>query len=140
MGAVKAIAVRSAAYRRNGENILFDPGWREIPLTIYRRKRPQTLPARPARLEEMIEMAQRLGEGIDFARIDLYDTTQGVVLGEITMYPYGGMPDSPTACPVFNKWLGDQWKLRRRDALIAFFWNLASREKSFDGHKVEVFA
>jgi hypothetical protein len=33
------------------------------------------------------------------------------VLGEMTVYPEGGRVDSPTACPIFNQWLGRQWRL-----------------------------
>ena len=54
-------------------------------------------------------MAAKLGRGLDFVRVDLYNTTRGVVLGEMTVYPEAGSMNTPTACPVFNKWLGDQW-------------------------------
>jgi len=126
-GVVKAINVGSAIYRRNGENVFFDPSWKEFKLTKYKEKRPDPLPEMPARLGEMIEVAQKLGSDIDFARIDLYDTTQGVVLGEITIYPESGMFDTPTSCPVFNKWIGRQWKLKRADTINTFFWNFSWR-------------
>ena len=123
-GEVKAILVDSPLYRRNRENVFFDPDWKEIKLTKYDEKPPHPLPEKPDNLEEMIDVAQRLGKNIDFARIDLYDTTQGVVLGEVTVYPDGGLPNTPTFCPVFNQWLGDQWQQRinRTDAITTFFW------------------
>ena len=31
----------------------------------------------------MLEIAARLGKGVDFLRVDLYDTNRGVVLGEV---------------------------------------------------------
>jgi len=125
-GVVKAISVRSAMYRRNSEMVIFDPGWNEIKLTAYKGKRPAIMPERPARLEEMIDAAQKLGEELDFARIDLYDTTQGIILGEVTIYPDGGLWDKPTSDPVFNKWLGDQWKLKRIAVINAFCRNVAA--------------
>lgn len=125
-GVVKAISVRSAVYRRNSEIVIFDPDWNEIELTAYKTKRPDTIPERPARLAEMIDIAQKLGEELDFARIDLYDTTQGIILGEVTIYPDGGLRDKPTSDPVFNKWLGDQWKLKRIAVINAFCRNVAS--------------
>jgi hypothetical protein len=126
-GLVKTINVGSAIYRRDGKNVFFDPNWKEFKLTRYKEKRPEPLPEMPASLGEMIEVAQNLGSDIDFARVDLYDTTQGVVLGEITVYPEAGMLNSPTSCPVFNKWLGDQWKLKKIDAINAFCCNLKYR-------------
>jgi hypothetical protein len=113
-GAVKAINVGSPAYRRNVENVFFDPEWREFKLTRYKEKVPDFLPERPETLPEMIRTAELLGRGLDFVRIDLYDTTQGVVLGEMTLYPEAGQKNTPTACPVFNQWLGDQWVLSPR--------------------------
>jgi hypothetical protein len=126
-GVVKAISVGSAIYRRDAENVFFNPNWKEFKLTRYREKPPDPSPEMPASLGEMFEVAQKLGSDIDFARIDLYDTTQGVVLGEITIYPEAGFLYSPTSCPVFNEWLGDQWKLSRTDAIKAFCLNFEYR-------------
>jgi len=115
-GSVKAISVGSPRYRRNRENAFFDPAWRPFTLTKYREKLPDPLPGKPDSLEQMILAAGELGHDLDFARIDLYDTAQGVVLGEITLYPESGHRGTPTACRDFNKWLGDQWVLPRKDA------------------------
>ena len=124
-GVVRAINVGSATYRETQENIFLDPDWNEFPLTRRRESRPAVLPKRPGRLGEMVAAAQQLGADIDFARIDLYDTTRGVVAGEATVYPEAGKPDTPTACPVFNRWLGDQWPLSRADLRQAWMWDLA---------------
>jgi hypothetical protein len=109
-GVVQMIGVGSATYRRNGENVFFTPDWKPIALTQYRERLPDPLPSPPSRLAEMIAAAERLGKGIDFVRVDLYDSTRGVMLGEITLYPESGVPDSPTSCPRFNLWLGDFWR------------------------------
>ena len=135
-GVVKAINVGSAIFRRNAENVFFDPTWKEFTLTTYKEARPDPLPERPACLAEMIDVAQTLGEELDFARIDLYDTTQGVILGEITLYPQAGRRATPTSCPLFNQWLGDQWQLTRTDAVNAFCWNIASGVGSYAGRLV----
>jgi len=108
-GKVRAINVGSAIYRKQKENAFFDTDWNPIALTQYKEKLPDSLPDKPKRLEEMIRAAERLGEGVDFVRVDLYDTTDGVILGEVTIYPDAGNPNTPTSCPVFNTWLGDQW-------------------------------
>ena len=56
-------------------------------------------------------MEKGLSELTDVTRIDLYNTTRGIILGEMTIYPEGGRPNSPSFDKVFNKWLGDQWTL-----------------------------
>jgi hypothetical protein len=109
-GKVRAIGVGSATYRKNGENVFFTPDWEPIPLTQYRERLPDPLPQRPPVLNEMIAAAERLGRGLDFVRVDLYHSTYGVMLGEITLYPESGVQNSPTACPHFNQWLSGFWQ------------------------------
>ena len=45
-----------------------------------------TLP-RPIHLSEMVEYARRLSAPFPFVRVDLYDTADGVVFGELTFTP-----------------------------------------------------
>jgi hypothetical protein len=116
-GVVKAINVGSPSYRRDNLNAFFSPDWTPMKLTRYREKLPQLLPEKPERLPEMLEAAKRLGDGIDFARIDIYDTTIGVVLGEMTAYPEGGNREAPSGCPRLNWWLGRQWNMPFRKEL-----------------------
>jgi hypothetical protein len=109
-GEVRVVNVGSSSYRKKGENVFFTPDWQPIALTRYSECLPDPLPPRPPKLDEMIGAAQRLGCGIDFVRVDLYQSTQGIMLGEITLYPDGGRIQSPTACPRFNQWLGSFWE------------------------------
>jgi hypothetical protein len=109
-GVVRMISVGSASYRKRGENVFFTPEWQPIALTQYAESLPQSLPEAPATLREMISAAERLGKGVDFLRADFYQSTRGVLLGEITLYPGGGKLHSPTACPRFNRWLANFWK------------------------------
>lgn len=48
-------------------------------------------PAKPIHFDEMKEMARKLSEGLPFSRIDLYDTKNGPLFGEITFYPASGI-------------------------------------------------
>lgn len=123
-GVVRAINIGSARFRRDACNIFFDRDWNEFELTRYQEARPESTPSRPKRLDEMLAVAERLGAGLDFARIDLYDTTDGILLGEMTIYPEGGGINSPTICPAFNHWLGNQWKLGWRKSCEAFLLSL----------------
>jgi len=108
-GRVRAINVGSPAYRRRRRNAFFDPEWRLFRLTRFKEALPDPLPERPEPLAEMIATAEALARDIDFVRVDLYDTTEGIVLGEMTVYPEAGKANTPTACPVFNRWLGEEW-------------------------------
>lgn len=51
-----------------------------------------TMP-RPAHLEEMLEIARRLGAGFPHVRVDLFDTPEGVRFGEMTLYDQSGLND-----------------------------------------------
>lgn len=44
----------------------------------------------PKHLEEMLENASILSKGLDYARIDFYDTDERVIFGEVTLTPMGG--------------------------------------------------
>jgi len=109
-GVVKAINVGSATYRRKQENVFLTPDWQVIAMTQPREGLPNPLPKRPEQLPAMISAAERLGSDIDFVRIDLYQSTKGVMLGEMTLYPNGGAPRTPSGCPRFDQWLGQQWR------------------------------
>jgi len=67
---------------------------------------------RPARLAEMIELAQRLARGTDFVRVDLYDLPGRIVFGELSSFPAGG--DSPFDPESFDVEFGQHWAPPRR--------------------------
>jgi hypothetical protein len=117
-GVVKAINVGAPSFRMKSENIFLDPSWNEFILSRYKERLPDPIPPKPATLGEMLEAAERLGRALDFVRIDLYDTTRGIVLGEMTLYPEGGQRNTPTACKVFNRWLCDQWIMEGEPYLL----------------------
>ena len=68
--------------------------------------------ARPAFLEEMIKVAEILGKGMDFIRVDLYSTKDKIYFGELTTVPTNGMTRYE---PVeFDYYLGQFWDLQKR--------------------------
>lgn len=125
-GVVKAINVGSPSYRRDNLNAFFYPDWTLIPLSHSLEELPHELPARPERLNELITAASRIGGEIDFARVDLYDTNQGVVLGEVTVYPQGGTRRSPSGCPRLDRWLGQQWRMHLTTRMAVRAMNIAT--------------
>jgi hypothetical protein len=46
---------------------------------------------KPRLLEQMILISERIAQGIDFLRVDLYITNSGIKIGECTVYPGGGI-------------------------------------------------
>lgn len=123
-GTVKAINVGSPNFRRDHLNAFFDPEWSLIPLSRYAESLPSPLPRRPECLGEMLAAAEQLGKGIDFVRVDLYDTRDGVRLGELTVYPQGGIRESPTGCPLMDGWLGRQWRMSAAGEAAVVAWNM----------------
>lgn len=110
-GKVKAVYVDSATTSIYHQKIFVDPTWHEIKIKNPRQTRPFVLPDKPENFQEIIDAAERLGKDFDFIRIDLYNTTRGVILGEMSVYPMAGESVQPTPDAGFNKWLGDQWTL-----------------------------
>ncbi|WP_291042544.1 ATP-grasp fold amidoligase family protein [Herbiconiux sp.] len=87
------------------------PDWEHLPLS---GGPPWIDPPRPRpdRLDEMIAVAERLGEGTDFVRVDLYLLPDRIVFGELTSYPAGG--DSPFEPASFDAEFGRPWTVPRR--------------------------
>jgi len=87
--------------------------WDRLDIDVApRRERIERLP-RPKHLDEMIECAEALGDGLNFLRVDLYDAGK-VFFGEITVYPCAGLTiNGPDA---WNRYLGSLWEMpfRRR--------------------------
>jgi hypothetical protein len=89
----------------------FRPDWQHLPLSggpPWGNPEPE----RPPALDEMIELAERLGQGTDFVRVDLYDVDGRIVFGELTSFPAGG--DSPFYPESFNEEFGAPWTVPRR--------------------------
>ncbi|HEV7703541.1 MAG TPA: ATP-grasp fold amidoligase family protein [Gemmatimonadaceae bacterium] len=45
---------------------------------------------KPIRLHDMIELAERLGRGLDHVRVDIYDCGEYFWIGELTVYSWSG--------------------------------------------------
>jgi hypothetical protein len=49
--------------------------------------------AKPKLLKQMLIIAERIAQDIDFLRVDLYITDSGIKIGECTVYPGGGIDE-----------------------------------------------
>jgi hypothetical protein len=86
---------------------LFDVSWNRIKgKNLYPESTLEIQP--PQSLREMLEIARELSRGVDFIRVDLYETSAGVKFGELTNYPDGGIAtfDPPT----LDRQFGALWK------------------------------
>ncbi|GHC23726.1 hypothetical protein GCM10010082_15080 [Kushneria pakistanensis] len=81
----------------------YDVDWNLVEVVQDRFTTGRRIP-RPKRLDEAIEVATRLSEGFDFARVDLYLTAGRIHFGEITFTPTGGLKHFKT--PEHDRWWG----------------------------------
>ena len=68
---------------------LYDINWNLMKQKYAFVGSPKRIP-RPAKLDQMVEVAKTLSEPFPFARIDLYDVNGNIVFGEITFFPSSG--------------------------------------------------
>jgi len=61
----------------------------------------------PPNIEDMFAIAERLGEGFDFIRVDLYNVNGRIYFGELTNYPLAGL--ARFTPEEFDRQLGDCW-------------------------------
>ncbi|MEF1184546.1 ATP-grasp fold amidoligase family protein [Vibrio sinaloensis] len=74
---------------------LYDRDWNDLDVDFsHPRKVPS--PSRPTFLNEMIEIAEKIGSNFDFIRVDLYFYNNQVTFGELTVYPGAGYEKFPS--------------------------------------------
>jgi hypothetical protein len=98
--------------------------WVELPFTVT-HPRPARPPDSPRAMDDFIEIAERLGAGLDHVRVDMYECDEKIYVGEMTLYSYSGLvPIKPDSVDFV---LGAYWKLRpnRLQAL----WSILTRRR-----------
>jgi hypothetical protein len=88
-GRVHFVQLDCARFKQHRQNI-YDREWNPLPVT-YMAPPTSDPVSKPANLGEMIEVAERIGAEFDFVRVDLYLPPQGILFGEATFYPNGGV-------------------------------------------------
>lgn len=109
-GRCRYIQVDTGRFGRRTQDF-YRPGWDRIDLSGGPPWAHDPQPP-PARLVEMVDLAEQLGGDTDFVRVDLYAVGERIVVGELTNYPAGG--DSPFHPEHFNAEFGRHWSVPRR--------------------------
>jgi TupA-like ATPgrasp len=69
-------------------------------------------PKFPENIDLMFSLADRLGSGLDFIRVDMYNLNGRIVFGELTNYPGVGL--DPFYPAEFDEVFGSKWRLPPR--------------------------
>ena len=92
---------RFSGHSRN----FYRPDGTRVPLRLYYPQGPD-IPL-PASFDRMRDLAERLAQGFDFVRVDLYTLGERLVVGELTHYPTGGNKSFDP--PEWDRTLGELW-------------------------------
>lgn len=104
-GRVKILQVE-VGQPHNHRRAFFDRNWEPLPVE-HKIPRPEQPPKKPPALGEMIEIAETLGKGFHFVRVDMYAVPEGILVGEMTFCPSAG-------CGRFGS--------REQDLFMGRFW------------------
>ena len=106
-GHVHFVQVDRHRFREHRQN-LYDREWNPLPVKYISPPTSEPIP-KPANLSQMIDLAEKIGAQFDFVRVDLYSPPQGILFGEVTFYPNGGLNAFTP-----NEWdtrFGEPWKI-----------------------------
>ncbi len=80
-----------------GHRVIYSPEWEKLPYTAHDYHYTDVDVPQPNCLKEMLMIASKLSEDLEYARVDLYEVGGAkVIFGEITLTPMGGWLDSLT--------------------------------------------
>lgn len=104
-GAVRFIQVDHGRFNQHTRQF-YSPSWKRLDLKMNYPDTPANAPA-PSHLADMLAAASRLAKGFRFVRVDLYDTPQRPLFGELTFTPEAGLCRFEPAG--FDLELGESW-------------------------------
>lgn len=108
-GRVKYCFTCTNRFSKNGLKVtFFDREWNKMPFERHYPSEKEKI-EKPKSYEKMIELAEKLAEGIPFVRVDFYEVNEQPLFGELTFYPGAGFEEfSP---PEWDRKLGDLLQL-----------------------------
>ncbi|MEN9895931.1 MAG: hypothetical protein RIR97_1783 [Pseudomonadota bacterium] len=113
-GAVSHIMI-DTRMNDQGYSATYTADWQPLPFydPDYFPLCPEPLP-RPILLEQMVELACKVAKGLDFVRVDFFDTGDQLYIGEMTLYPGGGFEAFEP--PEYDLIVGQKWTLSKTPA------------------------
>ena len=107
-GRVEFLEVTIDKFGRGARNN-YDRNLNLIPFRTRRFPNSPTPPRFPRNLDTMFSLAEKLGEGLDFLRVDMYNLDGRIVFGEFTNYHGAGLvPFLPES---FDFLYGRKWRI-----------------------------
>jgi len=100
-GSVKIIQVDCSRFKDHKRN-MYTPDWTLLPIDYGYRRAGDI--EKPLQLNELIRIAERLGEAVNFVRVDLYIVKETIYFGELTNTPEAGQVYLPSP---WDRKLGD---------------------------------
>ena len=120
-GRVRVVLTVVLLQDRTRRHAMYDLDWGWLRWRNNEHPAYEHILPRPARLEELIVLAERLAAGLDHLRVDTYDTEDEIYVGELTPYnQVGMMPFDPDKADFV---LGSYWHIRAplRQAIASRF-------------------
>ena len=82
-------AVKPGAERKTYSNIM-DTNWKPMNVIFNENPSLEVNPTKPIDFNKMLEIVEKLANGIDYLRVDLYKVGDRILVGELTNYPVAG--------------------------------------------------
>jgi len=82
-GKAKSINVHSDRFSTHKKNV-FDIDWKFRSDVVFGYKQSEDVPLKPEKLDEMIEISEKLSKGFPHVRVDLYNVGKKIYFGEMT--------------------------------------------------------
>lgn len=92
-GKVRCSFVCSDRFNNEGLKVtFFDTNWKKMPFCRYYPAAHYVIP-QPTTYNKMVELAEKLAEGIPFVRVDFYEVDNHPYFGEMTFFPGNGVEE-----------------------------------------------
>ncbi|WP_448379491.1 ATP-grasp fold amidoligase family protein [Fervidobacterium sp.] len=117
-GKPKILFVASNRHLEGGVKIdFYDLDWNLLPFERHYKRSGKVMP-KPRSFNKMIEIAEKLSQGIPFVRVDLYEVDGHPYFGELTFYPGAGFEEfTPEEWDyIIGSWLQlPSWKSKNKN-------------------------
>ena len=89
-GKARYILVCSERHKSGLKEDWFTTNWEHLPIRRPTHENSNKKLNRPEKLEEIIDLAEKISNGLRFSRIDFYIVDGKIYFGEITFFPTSG--------------------------------------------------